>query len=355
MRILILGAGRIGTAVAHMMAAGGAHEITLADRSFGVEAGQLSSRIRRVEADAADASALDAVMQGHDAVLAAGPYHLCPQIAEAAVRNRLHYFDLTEDVRSTRAVAALAANAETALVPQCGLAPGVVCVMAHGLAHGFETVDAARIRVGALPAHPTGPLGYAMTWSTAGVVNEYCNPCEAIWNGERREVLPLEGEETVILHGTTYEAFNTSGGLGMLADAFEGKVRTLDYKTLRYPGHRAIMKLLLEDLKLRDRRELLEQVLEAAVPTTDQDVVVLSVSVDGIADGRLTRRSWSREVGAREVDGMHMSAIRLTTAAGVAAVIDLLAEGRLPRKGLVRHDHIDADALLANRYGRHYA
>ncbi|MEN2978250.1 saccharopine dehydrogenase C-terminal domain-containing protein [Tistrella bauzanensis] len=355
MRILILGAGRIGTAVAHMMADAGDHRITLADRHFGHEAGQLAPSIAQITADAGDPADLDRIMRDHDAVLAAGPYHLCPVIAEAAVRNSLHYFDLTEDVRSTRAVSVLAEGARTALVPQCGLAPGVVCVMAHGLAHGFDQVEAIRIRVGALPAHPTGPLGYAMTWSTAGVVNEYCNPCEAIWNGERREVLPLEGEETVILHGTTYEAFNTSGGLGMLADAFDGRIRTLDYKTLRYPGHRAIMKLLLEDLKLRDRRDLLEQVLEASVPTTDQDVVVLSVSVDGMVHGRLTRKSWTREVGARDVAGMHMSAIRLTTAAGVAAVIDMLAAGQLPQQGLVRHDHIDADTLLANRFGQHYA
>ena len=94
------------------------------------------------------------------------------------------------------------------------------------------------MRVGALPQFPTNALTYNLTWSTDGLINEYCNPCEAIHDGERMHVLPLEGIEHFSLDGVRYEAFNTSGGLGTLCDTLDGRVRELNYKTIRYQGHR---------------------------------------------------------------------------------------------------------------------
>src|SRR5205085_8703258 len=188
---------------------------------------------------------------------------------------------------STRKVRALAKGAESAFIPQCGLAPGFVSIVAADLARGFESLHDVRLRVGALPRYPSNALNYNLTWSTDGVINEYCEPCEAIVNGARRETPALEECEEFALDGVTYEAFNTSGGLGTLCMTLEGQVRNLNYKTIRYPGHAAIMKALLNDLNLRNRRALLKDILENAVPATLQDVVIVFVTVSALKDGRL--------------------------------------------------------------------
>ena len=151
------------------------------------------------------------------------------------------------------------------------------------------------MRVGALPQFPVDTLKYNLTWSTDGLINEYCNPCEAIREGRLAEVLPLEGLESFSLDGVDYEAFNTSGGLGTLCETLDGKVDRLDYKTVRYPGHRDVMKMLLEDLRLRDRRELLKDVLERSIPITHQDVVLIFVTVSGWRDARLTQETYAKQ------------------------------------------------------------
>src|SRR5690606_17942664 len=144
------------------------------------------------------------------------------------------YLDLTEDVASTRRVKELAKEAKTAFIPQCGLAPGFISIVAYDLAKRFDKLDSVRMRVGALPQYPSNALNYNLTWSTDGVINEYIEPCEAIVNGELTEVPALEEREEFSLDGVTYEAFNTSGGLGTLCETLEGKVRTLNYRTIRY-------------------------------------------------------------------------------------------------------------------------
>ena len=151
------------------------------------------------------------------------------------------------------------------------------------------------MRVGALPKFPSNALNYNLTWSTDGVINEYCEPCEAIVNGQLRETQPLEELEEFSLDGILYEAFNTSGGLGTLCETLAGKVRNLNYRTIRYPGHAAIMKALLNDLRLRDRRELLKDILENAVPITLQDVVIVFVTVSGKRRGQLVQETYAQQ------------------------------------------------------------
>jgi saccharopine dehydrogenase-like NADP-dependent oxidoreductase len=212
-----------------------------------------------------------------------------------------------------------------------------------------------RLRVGALPKFPSNALGYNLTWSTDGVINEYCEPCEAIVDGQRRETTAMEEVERFALDGIEYEAFNTSGGLGTLCETLQGKVRNLNYRTIRYPGHAAIMKTLLNDLGLRHRREVLKDVLEAAVPATVQDVVLVFVTVSGMKGGRLMQETYAHKVYAREVGGVIRSAIQVTTAAGICASLDLLAEGVLPQQGFVRQEEIALHAFLDNRFGAVYA
>src|SRR4029079_18880225 len=209
-----------------------------------------------------------AAMAGSFAVVNCAPYQLTTIVARAAKAAGAHYLDLTEDVAASRVVRDLAKDAKTAFIPQCGLAPGFITIAAWDLAKHFDELHDVRLRVGALPRYPSNALNYNLTWSTDGVINEYCEPCEAIVNGQLRETPPLEECEEFSLDGVTYEAFNTSGGLGTLCQTLDGQVRNLNYKTIRYPGHCAIMKALLNDLRLRDRRDVLKDILENALPAT---------------------------------------------------------------------------------------
>jgi len=214
---------------------------------------------------------------------------------------------------------------------------------------------ALRMRVGALPKFPSNALNYNLTWSTDGVINEYCEPCEAIVNGQLRETQPLEELEEFSLDGVLYEAFNTSGGLGTLCETLSGKVRNLNYRTIRYPGHAAIMKALLNDLRLRDRRDLLKDILENAIPVTLQDVVIVFVTVSGLRNGQLMQETYANKIYAAPVGGRVRSAIQITTAGGICAVLDMLAAGKLPQSGLTRQEDIKLPAFLENRFGRCYA
>ena len=211
------------------------------------------------------------------------------------------------------------------------------------------------MRVGALPKFPSNALNYNLTWSTDGVINEYCEPCEAIVNGQLRETQPLEELEEFSLDGILYEAFNTSGGLGTLCETLAGKVRNLNYRTIRYPGHAAIMKALLNDLRLRDRRDLLKDILENSVPITLQDVVIVFVTVSGMRGGQLVQETYANKIYAAPFGGRVRSAIQITTAGGICAVLDMLCAGHLPQAGLIKQEEIQLQAFLANRFGRVYA
>ncbi len=351
--IVVIGAGKIGASVAGLLAQTGDYQVTLVDRSPEI-LGHIdrNERIRIAAADVEDSSELVNLLNGQFAVLSAAPFHLTTRIAEAARAARTHYLDLTEDVASTRRVRELAADAGTTFIPQCGLAPGFVSVVAFHLAKRFDVLDSVKLQVGALPQYPSNALNYNLTWSTDGVINEYCEPCEAIVNGVRREVQPLEDREEFSLDGVTYEAFNTSGGLGTLCDTLEGKVRTLNYRTIRYPGHAAIMRALLNDLRLRDRRHVLKDILEQAVPTTLQDVVIIFVTVSGRKNGQLVQETYANKIYSREVEGRTMSAIQITTAAAICTVLDLLATGALPQSGFVRQEDIALKVFLENRFGQ---
>jgi saccharopine dehydrogenase-like NADP-dependent oxidoreductase len=354
--VVVVGAGHIGSTIATLLSETGDYRVTLADRSadqlaaIGHQAG-----VDRVVLNVADGPALRSLLAGKFAVLSAAPYHLTFHVAEAARAVGAHYLDLTEDVASTRKVKALAEGAERAFIPQCGLAPGFISIVAADLVRLFHTLHDVRLRVGALPKFPSNALNYNLTWSTDGVINEYCEPCEAIVDGQLRQTRALEECEAFSLDGVAYEAFNTSGGLGTLCETLEGKVRNLNYRTIRYPGHAAIMKALLNDLRLRDRRDLLKDILESALPATQQDVVIVFVTVSGLKDGRLVQETYANKIYAREMGGRTVSAIQITTAAGICAVLDMLASGAIRTAGFVRQEEIRLGDFLANRFGAVYS
>jgi saccharopine dehydrogenase-like NADP-dependent oxidoreductase len=356
-RVLLLGAGKIGRMIARMLVDSGDYEVRVGDS----QAAALELIARRVEVetlpvDAEQPAQLKAALAGCDAVISALSFYHNPSVAEAACAAGVSYFDLTEDVATTERVRQIATSAKPGQVfmPQCGLAPGFISIVAQHLAQQYEQLDTVRMRVGALPQFPTGALKYNLTWSTDGLINEYCNPCDAIYDGRRVDVLPLEGYEHFSLDGVRYEAFNTSGGLGTLCESLEGKVRDLNYKTIRYQGHRDQMLLLVNELRLSEHRELLKEMLERAVPVTFQDVVVTFCTVTGRRDGQFVQTTDARKVYHRTISGENWSAIQITTAAGICAVLDLCLTGVLPAEGFVRQEQVDFQQFLANRFGCHY-
>ncbi|MFZ0501616.1 MAG: saccharopine dehydrogenase family protein [Steroidobacteraceae bacterium] len=355
-RVLLAGAGKIGSMIAGLLTSCGDYRVTVVDRSADqLQALPQNALIEKRVLDLTSPTELAEALRGQFAVLSAAPYSITSHIARAAKQAGVHYLDLTEDVATTRLVKTLAADAQTAFIPQCGLAPGFISIVAYDIARHFDSLDSVRLRVGALPQYPSNALNYNLTWSTDGVINEYLRPCEAIVDGALREVPALEELEEFSIDGVRYEAFNTSGGLGTLCETLGGKVRTLNYRTVRYPGHRDIMKALIHDLRLGQRPDVLKDILESAIPGTMQDVVLVFVTVSGLKQGRLLQQTYANKIYGRVIDGVACSAIQITTASGICAVLDLLAQGQLPTRGFVRQEEIQLAALLANRFGSAYA
>lgn len=344
--IAVLGAGQIGAIIARMLAEQG-HEVTLADASQAQLDHAADDLFRTQIIDAADLDALEAFLGPRDIVVSACPYFLNKGIASAAVATKTHYFDLTEDVATTAFIKQIAAQADVALVPQCGLAPGFICVLGADMAARFDVLKTIKMRVRALPLYPTNALRYNVTWSIDGLINEYCNPCEIVFDGKPILVPALEGIESVMIDGTAYEAFNTSGGLGTLTETLDGKVRDLSYKTLRYPGHAEIMKLLLRGLELADDKDTMRRILSHAAPFTRKDVVVIFVTGIGQRKGRMEEDS----IVLRYDGTPEIGAIQLTTAAGCVAMVELFLAGKLPQKGFVRQEDAKLADFLATKTG----
>ena len=303
-----------------------------------------------------DESLIEKLLSEADGVVSCLPYSLNLPVARLAHRLGKHYFDLTEDVPTTSAIREMAAGGSRAvLAPQCGLAPGFIGIVGADLAKRFTRLRDIELRVGALPAHPNGLLGYSFTWSPAGVINEYLNDCEVIHNGQRKWVPALEGVEQINIEGQEFEAFSTSGGLGTLCETFEGRVDTLNYKTIRYPGHGRLMRFLLYELILKENRQLTEQILTAAKPPVQQDVVYVYAVVEGWKGDRLEREEFYRAYHPRAIDGQPWRAISWTTAASLVAVIEMVANEQLPQTGFLKQEDVPLDAFLLTRTGQFFS
>src|SRR5205085_4389742 len=249
--VLLVGAGKIGGAIARFLAGTGDYDVLVGDPDpAALQRLSDVAEVETVQLSATDRSGLRAAMKDRHGVVSACSFALNPLIAEAAAESGASYFDLTEDRETTSAIRTISQSARPGQIfmPQCGLAPGFVSIVAHHLCTDFDKLDEVRLRVGALPQFPTNEMKYNLTWSTDGLINEYGNPCEAVHEGRQIETLPLEGLEHFSLDGIDYEAFNTSGGVGTLCETLAGKVRRLDYKTIRYRGHRDLMAFLLNEL-----------------------------------------------------------------------------------------------------------
>jgi len=355
--IAVIGAGRIGIAIAKLLDHCGDYQLLVVDNlTTTLEAIPDSSRVSTLHLDIGNRAAFRKAMEGVDAIISCCPYVENVAIAKAAQAVGASYFDLTEDNETTVAIREISRSAKPGqvFIPQCGLAPGFIVILGHHICQQFDKVETLKLRVGALPEFPSNLMMYNLTWNTQGLINEYCSPCHALKNGEKVDLVPLEGLENFSLDGMEYEAFNTSGGLGTLCDTMQGKIQDLSYKTIRYRGHQYLMDFLINGLKLGERRQLLKKIFENAVAVTRQDVVVIMVSATGRINGQLFQVTDSRKIYHGHVHGEHWGAIQITTAASVCAVVDLFFERQIPQQGFVSQEQIDLERFIDNRFGSYY-
>ncbi len=360
-QVVIFGGGKIGSLIATLLAESGDYAVSLGD----VDSDVVARLKQEIDQDHCQISSVDVrnkttlhsflEQTKPEAILSSLPYYCNPLVGELALDFGAHYFDLTEDVEVTKKIRAVSQGSASAFVPQCGLAPGFISIVAHDLMTHFDSVEIVKMRVGALPVNPSNVLKYSLTWSTDGLINEYGNICYGIEDGQEVALRPLEGYETIEIDGLLYEAFNTSGGLGTLADTYAGKVNTMNYKTLRYPGHCEKIHLLMNDLKLNNDRGTLKRILEQAVPKTLQDVVIIYTSVTGMREGELFEENNVKKIYPRTIAGKLWSAIQVTTAAGMCSVVDLVFDQPERYRGFVTQETFDLSSILANRFGKVFA
>ena len=348
-RVAVLGLGRVGKLAATLL-----HETGFEVTGFDVRTLRHKVPFKVEQKSAAAEKDVEALCKGFDAILSCLPYHLNVGVAGAAHQLGLHYFDLTEDVATTKVILEMSKTSKGVMAPQCGLAPGLVGIIGAHLAEQFEQVRSIKLRVGALPQHPTGLSGYAFNWSPEGVVNEYLNDCEVIEEGRHKWVSPMEWVEKIYVNGNRLEAFTTSGGLGTMCETYLGRVENLDYKSMRYPGHVELMNFFFHELLMREKRELAGEILTHAKPPVDDDVVHIHVSAEGIIDDRLMRQEYVRSYYPLEIAGRVWRAIAWTTSASAAAVIEMVNRGDLPSKGFIKQELIPLEPFLQTRNGSLY-
>ncbi|HID67201.1 MAG TPA: L-lysine dehydrogenase [Roseibacterium sp.] len=348
-KIAVLGLGKIGTLASELLHEAG-FEVT------GIDLMPPSSKMpfTTVQRDLGDTDVITRDLAQQDAVLSCLPFHLNAPLAQIAHDAGIHYFDLTEDVPTTKAIIELSKTSRGLMAPQCGLAPGFVGIVGADLIASLDDCRSCRMRVGALPQNPTGLMGYAFNWSPEGVVNEYLNDCEVLEDGQIKWVSAMEWLEDVYIDGVRLEAFTTSGGLGTMCETYLGRVANIDYKTMRYPGHVAQMNFFFHELLMRDRRQEAGDILVNAKPPVEDDVVYVHVSAEGTDDGALRRREFVRGYRPVVIAGKARTAIAWTTAASVVAVIEMVRDGALPQTGFLKQEDIPLAAFLATTTGGLY-
>jgi len=323
------------------------HEVRIADidpkRLRRLKRVLQSRKVRTFVADAEDRERMAELMKPCDVAVSCVPYFFNLGLARAAIAARTHFCDLGGSNDVVHAELALGRQAEKAgvtVVPDCGLAPGMVSILAADGFSRLDRTDAIHIRVGGLPRRPKPPLNYALVFSASGLTNEYAEPCLVLADGRpvwREPLADIERLEFPEPFGVL-EAFNTSGGSSTLPESFHGRVKKLDYKTIRYPGHCQQMRLL-RDLGLMSLepqlvagkrvvpRQLLIQRLEAVLPREMDDVVLLRVNVRGRRRGRPA--SIRYEMVAFANWNARLTAMMRTTGFSVAIVALMLGRGQV--------------------------
>ncbi|MBD0370725.1 MAG: saccharopine dehydrogenase family protein [Pyrinomonadaceae bacterium] len=356
MKILVLGAGRMGLGAAFDLAhnAEGVR-VTVADvdreRARAVVEAVKSDRLRAAQVDVSDHEQVVELMRGHDAVISCVVYSYNLQLARAAIEARVNFCDLGGNnivVDSELALDAEAKRAGINIIPDCGLAPGMASVLvAHGAAR-FEKLEEIHIRVGGLPQAPRPPLNYQIVFSVEGLINEYIERARVIREGRIVEIDSMTEVERLSFPAPfeELEAFQTSGGTSTLPETFLNRVRELDYKTIRYPGHCEKFKLLVdlglcsseaievEGASVSPRRVLGEMLLRR-LPADEPDVVLILVEFRGARLGKSESETLRYYIIDRFDESTGLSAMQRTTAFPASIIAQMMARGETLEKGAI--------------------
>lgn len=367
MRMLVLGAGLQGSACAYDLLQNDAiTEVRLADRTVEHLPKFLQpyiggERLKLVTLDAKDPAQVAAVMQGVQAVMCALPYYFNKPMTEAAIAAGAHFCDLggnTEIVQEQKGLGATAKAKGVTVVPDCGLAPGMVNILAQMGIDRLDQTQSVRIYVGGLPQEPTGPLKYQIVYSIEGVLDYYTTLSWIVRDGKRVQVKALSEIEPVHFDAPVgeLEAFHTAGGLSTMAHRYEGKIPELEYKTLRYPGHAKIMEAIRElglidlapvDVKGRQvspRDVAIAQMQPRLFKKDSPDLVALRVVVKGTKDGRPQTHTFEL---VDHFDTQHgISAMMRTTGYSLSITGQLQAMGLVQPAGV----HTPDECIPGDRY-----
>lgn len=357
--IVVAGAGKVGCTVAILLALSGRYKVVLIDSQLEhathlIKSIQPSNLITQ-QLDINDHDTLIKLVKENNsqAIVSCLPYFCNPQIAQFSKDQKLVYFDLTEDCSTVEFIKQITQNSNAVFVPQCGLAPGFINIIANHLMKKFDHIEDVKLRCGALPAHSSNALQYSLNWSTDGLINEYGNPCQAVVDGEEQQLAPLENLEELQIDGATYEVFNTSGGIGSLVDSYLGKVKNLNYRTIRYPGHCEKMRFLMQGLKLNEDRQTLRMILEKAIPSSKDDVVIVYVSVTGEQKNNFVKENYVAKFYPKKIHGITFSAIQMTTASCACAVIDIIMHDLSNYNGRIKQEQFKLEEILNNYFGKY--
>ncbi len=353
MKLVILGAGKMAHAIAHdLLTHDDVTELWLADVRQDAAQSLAKTlddpRVRTAALDVNDAAGLARLLQGARCTVGSTTYKHNLQLTKACIAAKSSFCDLGGNVGVVQAQKALSAEAEAAgvtVIPDCGLAPGMVNVLAYHWAQRFDRVDSVKIRVGGLPQKPQNDLRYALVFSVEGLINEYVEDAEVVRRGKKVLVPSLSGVEPLRFPKPfgELEAFYTSGGASSLPDLLGGKVRELDYKTIRYPGHAAQMKLLMDlglmsstpwelgEQKLAPRRVLAEA-LSRYLPSGVPDAVLVRIEIAGKQGKQKRRVTWDCVDKLDKKTGL--SAMQRTTGFPVAIIAHMLASGQIAKRGV---------------------
>ena len=366
MRIVLLGAGLQGQAIAHDIARNpDLKELIIADADQ-KRAQRLASRLRKkcVQARGVDVTRkqqLHKLLRGADCTIGATTYHHNLELSKACIAAGSHFCDLggnNDIVRKQHRLNGQAKKAEVTLIPDCGLAPGMVNILGYHWAQQFDHLSCLQLRVGGLPQEGKTTLAYQRVFSIEGLINEYIEDCDILVQGKKQKVPGLRGVESLGF-GAPYddlEAFYTSGGTSTLPRTLKGHVENLDYKTIRYAGHVRFIRFLQElgffesELVTVGKRSIVPraltaQLLENYLPTNQPDVVLIRVTLEGRIGAQTLRRTY--DCVDHYDPQAKLTAMQRTTGFSVAIVAQELASGRVKRRGTVPQEKaIDGQPYL---------
>ena len=299
---------------------------------------------------------MKAILNQGDLILDCLPGSLAPKIARLAKDFHLHYANLTEYVAETDERIELAKDAKTGIILQTGLAPGYIDILGNGLLQQFcrdfevEKVDKLELKVGALTRHAVAPHYYGFTWSPVGVATEYLKDAMLLRDFKKTSLPALSERAIIEIDGIAYEDDLTSGGAADLPEALAGKVKSLDYKTLRYPGHYAWVREQLASLgNTENQIAALQQKMEASIPHIEDDQIILYAAVEGKdATGILRRLEISKHILPQTVGKHKLRAIQTTTAAPLLQAAQMLLESSL--SGVILQSQIAPKQFLNGNF-----